>query len=619
MPIVRAAEGAAALAVQPDGKIVVGGTFEPSYGSGTPDVVIARLNPDGTFDQSFGGDNVFGQPGWTVTDLGGDDFAHTLLLQPDGRIVLGGSSDWDFALARYEADGTLDPSFGSGGVVTTPFVDGQAEDYDLALTPGGRILAVGYDADELALARYLPDGQLDAAFGAGGTVRTDVDGTGGWQWAAGHGVAVEPDGRIDVAGVFGAEFLFARYLPDGQPDPAFGTGGTRTLSAGGPGGARDLARLPDGSLVAAGDAGGDLALVKLRGAGWHGVGVRNVAPALSLDGPAAVGVNEPYAVTFSAADPGDDAVTQWQVDWGDGSAPATYGGQAGSASRTYATPGAYTVSLTATDDDGDWGPVSVQVDVTGDDPDPADGFTLIEEDRFLTTDTDPSVGASPTLVTTPLAAGPLVVRIQDLVFDGSSGNPGSPNDAFEVAVLAADGRTVLPTVAGAAAGAVFNWTETLDAPLLAEGVGFTGDRVSGQIAIDMSGLDPGITVRVVARLINNDGDTATRVGVDLGGDNAPGSTVLAAPPGGNRAGPAGPATAPAPSQRPRESSVPPLHAPAPLAASLAASSAAGGLPDLPDMWGRAVRGSPRRRLERFLHSGRGRRDERIGVCGRTRR
>ena len=244
-----------ALAVQPDGKIVIAGSvsmgkvlvtrfeangaLDSSFGSSgrvatdvdrwagsmaldsegrilvlAPDHLLRYLG-DGRLDDSFGDHGVVALPAGQIG---------AFALQPDGMIVVGGrttETPWGFLLERLRADGTLDPGFGSGGVVTTAFPS-FADVSGLALQPDGRILAAGTDADVhnggnrvLALARYLGDGQLDPSFGTDGRVETESCGT-----VYGNAlVAVSSDGRITATGT-----SLVRYRPDGSLDPTFAAG-----------------------------------------------------------------------------------------------------------------------------------------------------------------------------------------------------------------------------------------------------------------------------------------------------------------------------------------------------------------------------------------------------------
>jgi uncharacterized delta-60 repeat protein len=245
-------EHARAVAIQPDGKIVAAG--ETSHvgegGSATnPDFALARYHPNGTLDATFGGD------GRVQTDLdpsGWDsrDEVMAVVIQNDRKILVAGESDHDFALARYNPDGTLDPTFGSGGRVLTDFAPGRATSssdraHALAIQPGGKIVVAGtswtrtsFDfppsQPDFALARYRPNGRLDRSFGRGGLVLTDFAPGPTWSEDYAFAVALQPDGKILVVGGsyvvplgegVSGDFALARYKKDGRLDATFGSGG----------------------------------------------------------------------------------------------------------------------------------------------------------------------------------------------------------------------------------------------------------------------------------------------------------------------------------------------------------------------------------------------------------
>jgi uncharacterized delta-60 repeat protein len=265
-----------ALALQPDGKIVVGGSS--TAGGGSADLALARYNANGSLDASFG------SGGKVLTDFGSSsaDAAFALALQSDGKIVTAGystaSGNLDFGLARFNANGSLDASFGSGGAVVTDFSSPSSDQaFALALQPDGKILAAGDSAideglDDFALARYDIDGSLDASFGSGGKVLTDF-GSSSLDYA--RAVALLPDGRIVAVGLSEAggsdDFALARYTPSGALDTSLGSGGTVLTDFGSSSHeeAWDLVLQPDGRIVAAGDsdAGGtfDFALARYLG------------------------------------------------------------------------------------------------------------------------------------------------------------------------------------------------------------------------------------------------------------------------------------------------------------------------------------------------------------------
>ncbi len=257
-----------ALAIQPaDGKLVQAGEAfrqDPVTGStlASPDYALARYTASGTLDATFG------SGGAVVTDFASsDDGARAVAVQADGKIVAAGYSvvstspatQLNFSLARYNGDGTLDASFGTGGRVTTA-VPGNSRStvQAIAIDAGGRIAVVGDTSQNtLALARYLPDGRPDSSFGTGGIVTTALPGVS----LAAHALVIQ-GGSLVVAGEYrddatGGAFLLARYTTAGALDPAFGNGGiVVTHLVGGNDVANDVAAAPGGQLVAAGAAGG---------------------------------------------------------------------------------------------------------------------------------------------------------------------------------------------------------------------------------------------------------------------------------------------------------------------------------------------------------------------------
>jgi uncharacterized delta-60 repeat protein len=271
-------EGAEDVAIQPDGKIVVVG--EVQDGRSQWYFGAFRYLPDGSLDRSFAGS------GWVALDLGSFEFAHAVALQPDGKIVVAGEADCPraicFAVARFLTDGTLDRSFGDGGVVRTMFAQCGCRAYDVAVQRDGRIVAVGWrfrygdaqDDDLFAVARYLPDGRLDRSFSRDGLASIDF----GFGDDVAHAVAVQPDGKIVVAG-HGTrnryrtedDFAFVRFRRDGALDRGFGGDGLVTVDFGGRryDAAHALAVQPNGAIVAAGSSGGreaapGIALLRLR-------------------------------------------------------------------------------------------------------------------------------------------------------------------------------------------------------------------------------------------------------------------------------------------------------------------------------------------------------------------
>lgn len=238
------------VSLQADGKILVAGRVANSFDD---DFGLARYATNGTLDTSFD------ITGTTVTDFGGNDEAYSLLLQSDGKAIVLGTTDVngdrDFALARYDANGNLDTSFGTAGKVITDFAGFNDDAYAATLQADGKILVVGETgtgfSTDFAVARYNADGKLDNTFGIGGQVTTDffgkLDGT--------ASVHVQPNGKIIVTGSVGntndSDFGIACYNADGSLDTSFDGDGKLVTDLGGDDGLAK-AILKDGKLTLVG-------------------------------------------------------------------------------------------------------------------------------------------------------------------------------------------------------------------------------------------------------------------------------------------------------------------------------------------------------------------------------
>jgi uncharacterized delta-60 repeat protein len=167
----------------------------------------------------------------TTHFAGADDRAAALAVKANGRLVAAGTANTagpfsfnqDFALTRYNHNGSLDTSFGTGGKVTTDSGTVQDQAAALAVQTDGKMVAAGTASGDFALARYNPDGSPDASFGTGGKVTTDFSGFNDQAQA----LTVQPDGKLAAAGraqVTGdnTDFALARYNPDGTLDTSFG-------------------------------------------------------------------------------------------------------------------------------------------------------------------------------------------------------------------------------------------------------------------------------------------------------------------------------------------------------------------------------------------------------------
>lgn len=239
---------AATVLLQPDGRLVLVGTDSIFQGRF---FALARLNADGSLDPAFG------TAGLVTTANGASAVAG--LLQPDGRIVAVGQVDpFSIVAARYNADGSLDPSFGIGGQVNVPLPQGF-EVGGAALQPDGKVVIAGtypsapFVQRNFALVRLLPGGALDPSFGGGGLVSSDFG-----LIETGRSVIVLGDGRLVLAGwrspttANTGDFALVRYMADGSLDTTFGSGGLATAASGVPELPDQLIGLPNGKLLVAG-------------------------------------------------------------------------------------------------------------------------------------------------------------------------------------------------------------------------------------------------------------------------------------------------------------------------------------------------------------------------------
>jgi uncharacterized delta-60 repeat protein len=220
--------------VQADGKIIVVGTSGAGSYSELNDFALARYNADGSLDQSFGGTGKFKThfPGTGNTGSS----ATSVALQSDGKIVVGGyykkndATHHQFALARYNSNGTLDSAFGQSGKVMTGIGLGDAFSFGIAVQSNGRIVLAGYSYGtqglDFSLIGYTSNGMVDSTFGTGGFVTTDFPGA---TDDIAYALTVQVDGKLVVAGRTGDypqnDFAVARYSSDGQLDQTFGVGG----------------------------------------------------------------------------------------------------------------------------------------------------------------------------------------------------------------------------------------------------------------------------------------------------------------------------------------------------------------------------------------------------------
>jgi len=268
---------ARAVVIQPTtGKIVVAGVVHSSPSS---HFAVARYNPDGTLDTTFSHD------GKVTTGFGGGNAeAHAVTVLPNNDVVVAGFADepstgLDYALARYTDAGKLDPSFGTGGLVTTDFVGGDDEINGLAVQANGKLVVAGSTEQGTSLfsvARYNSNGTLDTSFGIAGVQFTAFEDNPRDQAAA---VRLGTAGRILVAGTAAknvggskTKFAVARYTSNGSLDTSFSSDGKTTTAIGSGAAASAIGIEPMGGIVVAGTVGTqppnfDMAVVRYTAAG----------------------------------------------------------------------------------------------------------------------------------------------------------------------------------------------------------------------------------------------------------------------------------------------------------------------------------------------------------------
>lgn len=218
-------------------------------GTSENDFAVSRLNQDGGLDSSFASD------GTTTVDFGGTDVGVAAALQPDGKIVVAGQTSagsGDVAVARLNPDGTPDTGFSDDGEQTINHGDAGDSGRAILVQPGGAIVVAGAGgaAADTVVSRLNPNGTRDMTFSGDGLVNVNFGGT-----DLGLGAALQPDGRIVVAGFTtagGTDVAIARLDPDGSPDTTFDGDGRRTLDLGGDDAAQAALVQPDGKIVLAG-------------------------------------------------------------------------------------------------------------------------------------------------------------------------------------------------------------------------------------------------------------------------------------------------------------------------------------------------------------------------------
>jgi uncharacterized delta-60 repeat protein len=222
-------DSGAGIALQPDGKIVIAGT---GHGNGSPNFAAVRLNTDGSLDSTFGSDGVVTVP------IGGAAIANAVVVQPDGRIVLGGTAyttdtnSNHFAATRLNANGSLDSTFGTNGVTVLAPTGGA---WGMVRQTDGRIVLAGqrtYNGTEAYMAaRLLATGKLDTAYGQGGIVTVPIGSK-----AIATAIALQRDGKTVISGEATTDrgvVATVRLTSGGSLDASYGSGGISQFTGAG--------------------------------------------------------------------------------------------------------------------------------------------------------------------------------------------------------------------------------------------------------------------------------------------------------------------------------------------------------------------------------------------------
>jgi uncharacterized delta-60 repeat protein len=255
-PIALGDDKADSVVLQSDGKIVAAGYAR--IGSDN-DFAIIRYNTNGSLDTTFDTDGIQ----TTALGVATNDYVYSVVLQSDGKIVAAGYTfkvtEADFAIVRYNTNGSLDTTFDTDGKLTTPIGSGSEVAYSVVLQSDGKIVAAGYSYNgtdtDFAVLRYNTDGSLDSTFGTGGKLTTPI-GSGDDN---ANSVVLQSDGKIVVAGSSGngsnSDFAVLRYNSGGSLDTTFGTGGKVTTPIGsGNDYASDVVLQSDGKIIVAGSS-----------------------------------------------------------------------------------------------------------------------------------------------------------------------------------------------------------------------------------------------------------------------------------------------------------------------------------------------------------------------------
>jgi uncharacterized delta-60 repeat protein len=248
-----------AVVIQPDGKILVAGF---ALYPGNTDFAVVRYNSNGTVD------NTFGTNGQVTYDLssGYSDMVNDMALDASGKIILAGNAYQDFAVCRLNIDGSLDTSFGIGGILVTDLFGQYDNIQSVIVLQDGRIAVCGRtivtSTFDCVVGVYLSNGQPDSSFGGDGLEITAFDSV-NWDWA--NSIVQQPDGKLVICGMVDTlqDFITARYLLNGNLDNTFSVDGYDQMDLGDDSEtANDLIIQPDNKIVVGGSTNGDFAMIR---------------------------------------------------------------------------------------------------------------------------------------------------------------------------------------------------------------------------------------------------------------------------------------------------------------------------------------------------------------------
>ena len=265
------------VVLQPDGKILLAGQIS---NENEDDFVLCRYNNDGSLD------NTFSEDGIQTTDFGNFDRGYSVALQTDGKIVVAGTlgilEDHDMGIARYNSDGSLDITFGDFGRQIIDIALGDDYANSVAIQANGKIVVAGTNDSNFALVRLNSDGSFDNNFSLDGIQTTNLQ----VDYSDCKSVAIQTNGKIVVAGRIDADFAVLRYLSDGSLDDTFDGDGVQSINFGDYSFGNSVALQLDGKIVVAGKSATaqvfNFAIARLNGDFTSGIEENNEDDHLSI-------------------------------------------------------------------------------------------------------------------------------------------------------------------------------------------------------------------------------------------------------------------------------------------------------------------------------------------------